>query len=326
MNSKTKYPIDEAGILRLFTAAGIANVTSVSPLGNGEFSAVYSVSSPERDYVIKIAPPNNADVMTYEQNMLAAEVFWYDKIRSQTSIRVPTIVYTDFSRSLLPAAYIIIEKLPGETLDKAALSDTERAETRAMLAGMLADIHQISHDGFGYEQCDMYQTWPLAIRAIVKQTLADCAQKRHRSRRGERLLRLIDRHSAVLEAAPCTMVNFDLWPSNVILQRENDKKKLAWIDPERSFWGDPVVDFVCLAFSRPLENAKTALGNYNAVSATPVALSRETRIRYAVGQAYLALIMETEKYYRYSPLRFGWWRNVLAAHILYRAAFRALES
>ena len=326
MNSKTKYPIDEAGVLRLFAAAGIANATSVSPIGNGEFSAVFSVSTPERDYVIKIAPPDDADVMTYERNMLAAEVFWYDKIRSQTSIRVPEIVHADFSRALLPAAYIIIEKLAGETLDKAALSEAERAETNAMLAGMLADIHQISHDGFGYEQCGIYQTWPVAIRAIVEQALADCARKHRRSRRGERLLRLIDRHNAVLEKAFPAMVNFDLWPSNVILRRENNEKKLAWIDPERSFWGDPVVDFVCLAFSRPLDRASLALNNYNAASGAPVALSRETRIRYAVGQAYLALIMETEKYYRYSPLRFGWWRNVLAAHILYRAAFHALES
>ncbi len=325
MKSKTKYPIGEASIIRLFAAAGILNVTSVSALGNGEFSAVYSVSARDRDYVIKIAPPDHADVMTYERNMLAYEVFWYDQIHSNTCIRVPQIVYADFSRTLLPSAYIIIEKLEGETLDKANLSEVERAKTNAMLAGMLADIHKISRDGFGYEQCGIYKTWTMAIRAIVEQTLSDCNRKRRRSRRGERLLRFIDRHGAVLDKALPAMVNFDLWPSNVIVQRKDGALTLAWIDPERSFWGDPVVDFVCLAFSRPLEQATSALINYNAASAAPVALSRETRIRYAVGQAYLALIMETEKYYRYSPLRFGWWRNVLAAHILYRAAFRTLE-
>jgi len=122
------------------------------------------------------------------------------------------------------------------------------------------------------------------------------------------------------------MVNFDLWPANVIVTREDDGLRFAWIDPERSFWGDPVIDFVCLAFSRPLKRAKRAVAAYNASAAVPVIISRETEIRYAIGQGYLALIMETEKYYRYSPRRFGWWRNVIAARLLYRAAFAVLDA
>ena len=155
--------------------------------------------------------------------------------------------------------------------------------------------------------------------------LADCARKHRRSRRGERLLRLLARHRAVLEPVSPRMVNFDLWPSNVIASRTNGELQLAWIDPERSFWGDPSVDFVCLAFSRPLSSAEKAIAAYNAVSTAPIEVTRGTRIRYAFGQGYLALIMETEKYFRYSPLQFGWWRNVLAANLLYRAAFRELK-
>ena len=89
---------------------------------------------------------------------------------------------------------------------------------------------------------------------------------------------------------------------------------------------DPVVDFVCLAFSRPLTSAEKAIAAHNAVSSEPIEITRETRIRYAFGQGYLALIMETEKYFRYSPFQYGWWRNVLAAILLYRAAFRELGS
>jgi hypothetical protein len=35
--------------------------------------------------------------------------------------------------------------------------------------------------------------------------------------------------------------------------------------------------------------------------------------------------METEKYYRYTLVSFGWWRNVIAAGMLYRSAFRTLH-
>lgn len=326
MNSKTKSTVDALTVRRVFAAAGIRHVLSFCPLGSGEFSAVYTVNTPERKYVLKIAPQGDDHLMAYERNMMAAELFWYRIIREQTTIRVPEIVFADCSCSHLHTPYCIMEQLEGDTLPKATLCAKERAEMPARLARMLAEIHAVSSDHFGYEQCQPYGTWHEAIRAIVNQTLGDCARKRRHSRRGERLLGLIDRHRAVLESVSPRMVNFDLWPSNIIVRRENDAIRFCWIDPERSFWGDPVIDFVCLAFSRPLSSAAGAIAAYNAASSAPVEITRETRIRYAVGQGYLALIMETEKYYRYSPLMFGWWRNVFAAQILFRAAFRELEA
>lgn len=67
------------------------------------------------------------------------------------------------------------------------------------------------------------------------------------------------------------------------------------------------------------------LAAYNAAAKTPVTATREEQIRYAVGQGYLALIVEAEKYYRYTPHHFGWWRNVTAAFYLYADAFRVLR-
>jgi len=326
MISETKYAISDSEIVRLFQQAGIPGATRVAPLGNGEFSAVFSVSTPERAYVLKIAPPDDGHIMTYEKNMMYAEVFWYRMIRAHTDIRVPEIVFVDFSLERLPAAYFIMERLEGETLPKAGLGAGERGEASAELARMLAKIHVIPGERFGYEQGDVYESWYEAIRGMAVRTLEDCRNKSRRSRRGERLLRSIDRYRAVLDSVSPCMVNFDLWPSNVIASREEGSMRLAWIDPERSFWGDPVVDFVCLAFSRPLKRAKSAVAAYNGAAGEPVEISRETEIRYAIGQGYLALIMETEKYYRYSPRRFGWWRNVIAAWMLYRAAFAVLEA
>jgi len=326
MNSKTKPTLDEATIKRLFAEAGISNVESIAPLGSGEFSAVYSVDANGRGYVLKVSPRGDEHCMAYERNMLASERYWYTRIREQTDIRVPDIYVFDDSLARLPCAYCILERLEGDPLPGAALTEAERAEIPARLAEMLAKIHAISGERFGYEQCTPASSWAEALSGFVSLALADCGRKRRRSRRGERLLRQIERHHAVLEPVLPRMVNFDLWPSNVIVSRANGELQLAWIDPERSFWGDPAVDFVCLAFSRPLVSAAAAIAAHNAVSAEPIEISRDTRIRYALGQGYLALIMETEKYFRYTPFQFGWWRNVLASFLLYRAAFRELES
>jgi hypothetical protein len=75
----------------------------------------------------------------------------------------------------------------------------------------------------------------------------------------------------------------------------------------------------------PLEKKKASLEAYNAVAQKPILADEDERIRYAVGLGYLALIMEVEKYYRYSLLHYGWWRNVSASAAFYKQAFSILE-
>ena len=326
MQSRTKYPIDEADIFRLFAANGIKGVLHAEPLGDGEFNAVYLVHTEQKDYVLKIAPRDGAPVMAYEKNMMQSEVAWYARMREQTSIRVPEVYAADFYKKLLPVDYFIMEYLPGEPLNKAALMQKERAQATSLLCQMAAQMHAIQSAQFGYPQMGLHESWYAAIHAFVMLALEDCARKNRRSPRGERLLNEIERHKDVLLRVEGCLVNFDIWPANIIVQREEGEIRLCWIDPERCFWGDRMLDFVCFAFHRPLEQKPSVLSAYNAAAKTPVTLSREEKVRYAIGQGYLALIMETEKYYRYSPFLFGWWRNVFACRMLYRAAFRALRA
>lgn len=326
MISRTKFELDEATILRLFAQAGISGVLSTRPLGDGEFNAVYLAHTQVKDYVLKIAPRADAPVMAYEQNIMQSEVFWYTQLRARTGIRVPEVYFADFSRERLPVPYFIMEYLPGEPLNKAALSPDERAQADALLPAMAAQLHAIRNETFGYVQGESYSSWFDAIHAFVGQALGDCARKKRRSRRGERLLLQIERHREILSHVEASMVNFDIWPANSIVQREDGAIRLCWIDPERCFWGDRMLDFVCFAFHQPLFAKPEVLAAYNAVATAPVHPTREEEIRFAIGQGYLSLIMETEKYYRYSITNFGWWRNVFACRLLYRAAFAALEA
>lgn len=325
MVSRTKYEVDEATAAKLFCAAGLEGASGIAPLGAGEYNAVYSAKAGGGEYVLKIAPAGDVPVLTHEKGMMEAEVFWYDQMRRHTSIRVPEVFYSDFSHALLPTGYFIMEKLPGAQLDKMDLSPEEKAQSAAQLARMAAQLHGIGNDRFGYVQAGLHDTWYGAIRAMVQAVLDDAARAGKRTKRGRRLLAAIDTHAAVLEKAPCAMVNFDIWPPNILCTREVGGIEYAWIDPERSFWGDPVIDFVCLEFGKPLARKTASLAAYNAVAAAPVQAGREETLRYAVGLGYLGLIMEVEKYYRYTPRHFGWWRNVLASAMLFAEAFKALE-
>lgn len=326
MISKTKYEIDSQTIEALFADAGLPPVSAVAPLGAGEFNAVFSVTAGGVEYALKIAPADDAPILTYEKGMMAAEVFWYEQMRAHTSIRVPAVYYQDFSRKRIPTDYFIMEKLSGKTLDQTKRSAAENERLTGEIARMAASLHTVKNDRFGYIQNQLYDNWYLMIRASFEALLRDCRRKGKRSTRGERMLKLIDRHQAVLEKAECCMVNFDIQGLNIICCEENGGRQYAWIDPERSFWGDRIVDFVCLEMMTPsLAGKKTSLAAYNAAAEQPVLATKEERIRYAIAQGYMGMIMETEKYYRYTPHHFGWWRNVGASAFFFRSAFGELN-
>ncbi len=85
--SKTKYKASEAEIRELFSHHKVGNVQKIAPLGNGEFNAAYKVMCDDgMSYALKIAPPEGTKVLTYENNMMESEVFWYSQMHENTDI------------------------------------------------------------------------------------------------------------------------------------------------------------------------------------------------------------------------------------------------
>jgi aminoglycoside phosphotransferase (APT) family kinase protein len=324
MISKTKYNVDNETIKALFSAAGISDVMDMAPLGAGEFNAVYQARAGDRAYALKIAPPEYAQVMAYEQGMMASEVFWYQQMREHTDIRVPKIIHAGFDKALIPANWFIMDLMPGTQLDKMKLTPEEKTENARQLAKMAAQLHNIKNGKFGYVQNGLYPNWHLALMSMVTQLRDDARKKNKACESGAKLLEILGQRKGILEKVECSMVNFDIWPPNILCERKNGRIEYSWIDPERSFWGDPILDFVCLEFGTPLEKKEATLSAYNKVARKPVAASADERIRYAIAQGFLGLIMEVEKYYRYTPRHFGWWRNVLASKMLFKTAFDVL--
>lgn len=325
MVSKTKYPIDAPDIQEIFRAAGFTDVRKIRPLGAGMYNAVYEVFTDEKSYVIKIAPPSKIPVMTYERDIMRAELYWYRQMREKTGIRVPEIYVQDFDHRIIPADYFIMEKLEGKQFDQMDFTPQERAEASSQLAKMAAQIHRIRNDRFGYIQNELYENWYQAIRMMVSNVVQDAERLGKRTKRGERLLQSIDRYQPVLEKVECCMVNFDIWAPNILCIRGDQRIEYAWIDPERSFWGDRIADFVCLEITKPLCEKRKSLAAYNRISEHPVAATREEEIRLAVAQGYLALIQEVEKYYRYTPRNQGWWLDVFSSGYFYIKAFGVLK-
>ena len=189
---------------------------------------------------------------------------------------------------------------------------------------MLTKIHRIANDGYGYIQTGLMPSWYEALKNMALMLVADCKSLGHDTPTGEQFIRFIDKHEKLLRAAPCRMVNFDLWDSNILCNEETGK--ICWIDPERGFWGDPVADFVALGPGpkAPLSAKQKELDIYNEMAQDKILLTEETEIRYALAVCYLALIEEVEKYVRYEPDNPTYIRNAVDSKEMFEMAFKLL--
>lgn len=324
MVSRTKYLLSDSTIKSMFKKAGIEGITKIAPLGAGEFNAVYEITA-DKAYVLKIAPNQNTPVMTYEKDMMQTEVYWYDIIRNNTDIRVPEVYYTDFSKTLIPSDWFIMEKLEGKQRNEISIDKTEIEKKTAQ---MVAQIHKIKNDEYGYIQNQLYDNWYDALTNMIKNLLLDAQRMHKKSKRGEKLLAYAEKYKSILMSVPCCMVNYDIWDPNVICRyNENNEIEFQWIDPERSFWGDRIFDFMCLGnIIGLMKDKESSIKYYNEVSDIPVELNKETSIRFAFAMGLMALIQDVEKYYRYSPRHFGWWRNIVGSKFYYTRAFGVLKN
>lgn len=324
MKSRTKYEIDNTTIKRMFKEAGIDNITDIVPIGTGEFNAIYEVCA-DKNYVLKVAPPSNIPVLTYEKNIIKSEIYWYNMMRIHTGIRVPAIYYKNHSKEIIPCDWFIMEKLGGKHPNGLNISKNDNIKKTVE---MLAQMHKIHNDKYGYIQNGLYNNWYDALRNMIKNLLSDNERIGRRSKNGERLLNYTKKYRDILIKVPCCMVNYDLWDLNIICTDTNGGNfEFAVIDPERSFWGDKIFDFIYLEKPVSLLSKKSkSISFYNAVADTPIEINRETQIRFAFALGLLALIQETEKFYRYDPSTFGWWRNIAGHTVYYNRAFRVLKN
>lgn len=326
MKSRTKVAVNDATLIKLFEKAGIPGAKNIAPLGAGEFNAVYSVDAGEKQYAIKIAPKLDDKILTYEKGMIEQEVYYYD-LMEQAGIHVPEVYFSDFSKNDISTEYFIMERLTGNTIDQAGLSDKEWPIINAKVAEMTAQMHAVQGEQFGYRQLGLHDTWYQALVGMVEQLIADGKKLGHRSMRGLKLLAYINRHQAILEKVECRLINFDIWPMNIFCDKVNGEYQLSWIDPERCLWGDRIADFVCLDFMKMgLDKKPETIEAYNAAADTPIEITDEERIRYAIMVGYLALIMEVEKYARYNFFLKGWWRNFAASKYYFDFCFAQLSA
>ena len=215
----------------------------------GRFNTSFYVRARERDYVLRIAPPDDGVFLFYEKNMMRQEPGLHSLLLEKTDAPIPGIIAFDWSRSVIEADYLIMERLPG-----IPLSDSPAAcagEILRQTGAALSKVHAVTADQYGYlgEHAPMKprDSWKEAFAVMWESLIGDVEGTGHYTAADCRFMAgLFDRYADVFERdVPASLLHMDIWAENLLVSGGDLSGILDW---DRALWGDREIEYAVLDY------------------------------------------------------------------------------
>ena len=297
MESATKNR-QERGTIEKMTASAFPGLHAVkiAELGEGYFNAAYSVRlSDGRDVILKIAPPKDYPVMTYEKDLMRAEVESMRLVRAKTDLPVAEVLCCDESRTICPSGYFFMSKLDGRSFSTASagMSGEEKSSIQFQAGRMNRKLNGITGDSFG---CfagpeGRGRDWFSVFSGMLRDVFQDAGKMgiQLAVRFGEVQGLLSGSRRVFGEVTVPRLVHWDLWAGNIFVE---NGRITGIIDFERCLWADVLME----SGFRTGNQDPDFLRGYGMEAPTEA-----QRIRIAWYDLYLFLIMSMESEYRNYP-------------------------
>lgn len=298
VESKTKNPKTReqiaAMVAKAFDGMSLADrPDAIVELKDGWFNVAYRVGLADgRETILKIAPPQGADVLQYEQNIMLTEVESMRLVRANPAIPVPQIYFFDQSHTVCDSDYFFMEKIGGENLEHAvaSLAPEVKADLQRQIGAIIRQVNSFTGSYFGYEGNPRLraQTWRAAFELIMDALLEDGVRK-DVALDYDRIRVLLLRHAPALdEVTTPSLVHWDAWNPNFFVK---DGQINGIIDFERALWADPLME----AQFRPFfgNSVTDVMRGYGKTSFTA-----QEEQRCQLYTLHLALVMNIECAYR----------------------------
>lgn len=309
MESKTKNKqnreVIEAMVKRSFHNIGLAqDEDAIVELKEGWFNVAYNVKLADgRETILKIAPPVDAEVLSYEKNIMSTEVNTMRLASKETDVIVPQVYYYDDKKDICDSDYFFMEKIIGNNYDnvKKDLSETIIKSINQQIGLCLKKVNDIEgRSYFGYDGNPDLQgnTWRETFLKMIDAILDDGKRKQVELICSyDEIYSLIEKNTHYLDAITKPhFVHWDCWDSNVFVR---EGKVVGILDFERVLWGDILIESIFR-----FREINQLIG-YGKTDFTP-----EEIVRCKLYDAYLYLVMVIECEYRHydndSVLQFGW--------------------
>ena len=293
MESATKIKLSREQINEITKRALDAKCIDFKELSDGWFNTAYDIAlNSGRHAIVKVAPPADVKILSYEKDIMKTEVEVMRMVRSETDVPVPEIYTYDTSREIIGNDYYLMEKLKGVPYnyiqDKIQEDKREAIETR--LGEYNRQINDISGDKFGLysDVHEKFDTWYAAFYYMMRILLEDAQDiNLDIGRPYEKILDIAaSLKDALDEVKKPDLVHWDLWSGNLFV---DNGEITGIIDFERALWGDRLME----VFLHSGESAYFTKGYGTDISGGAGAEARKRLYRL-----YLGIVMVVEAPYR----------------------------
>ena len=247
MYSSTKNAQDEQTLIKMAKKAfPDCDCAEINELTDGYFNVAYFVKlSDGKESILKIAPPKEAKIMSYERNIMDSEVAAMRLVSEVTDVPVAKIFYYDDSCTVCSSSYFFMEKLKGNSiyLLNDQISKEQKRYLHTLVGQLNRRINAITGDKFGYPGVPEMQgeNWYNVFRQMLHMLIKDAeAMTVDLKVPVTELWQYLERDQSVFESVKVPqLVHWDLWEGNIFV---DDGKVTGLIDWERWLWADPLME------------------------------------------------------------------------------------
>ncbi|NGM83228.1 aminoglycoside phosphotransferase family protein [Paenibacillus sp. 7124] len=253
VGTKSKLTEEEQGRLAQAAFGDGTVILSTRELTGGFFNTAYELALADgREAILKIAPSDTAEMLSYERNIMRAEVEALRLVKAAGIAPVPEVYAYDDSRTVTPYEYFFMEKVKGRPYNEVREEMTagERAEIERELGRYNRRINEVRGERFGlFNQAPAKAkgTWRETFAGLIGDVLDDAVRlgaslpiDRIEVEQGiDTLLPALD------EMTEPRLVHWDLWDGNIFVA---DGQITSLIDWERALWGDPLMEHYFRSF------------------------------------------------------------------------------
>ncbi|WP_406428552.1 aminoglycoside phosphotransferase family protein [Streptomyces sp. NBC_01589] len=280
-------------------------------LGFGLYNVAYRIRLRDgAQVVVKIAPPSDVEVLTYERGAMATEVAALRLLRERTTVPVPDVHFSDDSHELCDADYFFMPFIDADNLGplRDSMPAAERVVYNEAIGQANREINSVVGDGFGPLTGPLQASWRAVFLGMAEDVLRDGQRRSVDLGWDYELVRgLFSAHADCLdEVLEPRLVEWDLWEGNVMVR---EGKLLGIIDHERALWGDPLIEVLFTGIDLPEFGDPAAF--MRGYGQKPLIPGEQQRRRLYSLHVVLVLIIETVYRGHTDPGQYDWARKQL---------------
>lgn len=270
-----------------------ARIKNHIELTEGFCNAAYKIELESgKCVVLKIAPANSSNLMSYEINLMQAEVTAMNLVYEKSKLLLPRVLHYDTSKKMCDSDYFFMEWIEGNSFSsyKSVMTNDAIKSIELEIGKCISALHAIKGDKFGLlgsmntSEDTLFPFFEQLLTGVLqdgRNKIIDIGVDYERVHAS-----LVRDKSYFQEVTHSVLVHWDTWEGNWLVK---DNIVMGLIDWERALFGDPLMEDRFRSHSR----SENFLKGYGVNK-----FSHSEKVRMAWYDIYLYLIMMIEGAYR----------------------------